>query len=90
MGHCRVHSCDWGLSAYYLTHRWVSFLSGLLAYGAGPHSSHKDSFCLWKDAKLLLLKAGHEQRTSYSAMMLISLHPLPCLMTLVLQTAANH
>lgn len=41
MGHCRVHSQDQGLSAYYLMHREARFLLGLLGYGAGFHSSQK-------------------------------------------------
>lgn len=39
-----VQSQDWGLSTYYLIHRWERLLLGHLENGAGSHSPHKGIF----------------------------------------------
>lgn len=51
MDHCRVHSWDWGLYAYYPAQAWARLLPAPLAYGAGTHSSHRH-FCLLISAEL--------------------------------------
>lgn len=40
-GHCRVHSQDQGLYAYYLTHKWASLFLHPLVYSVGSNSSHQ-------------------------------------------------